>query len=288
MAGIKLDHWNLNMIADILVHLDASETCQARMDAAITLARRHNAKLIGLFAFEVPAIPSYAQVRMPNDLLAGYRAGYLAQAEESQQIFVSTTEAAGIAGEWRQAEGYPSMSLELHGRYTDIIVMGQPHRDGITLVNDNITPQVIIESSKPVLVIPQAGVADDGFGYKIMVAWNGSRQAVRAIDASLTLLQAAERVDVVAINPQRDGQHGELPTADICKYLARHEVNARGQSVSFNDWGVGKSLLGWASENGNDLIVMGGYGHSRFRELVLGGATQHVLDHSPLPVLMCH
>ena len=123
----------------------------------------------------------------------------------------------------------------------------------------------------------------------MLVAWNGSREATRAANDALPILQRADRVVVLAINPGGgiDG-HGEVPGADLSLHLARHGVSAEAQQVQAEDMNVGEMLLSRCADEAADLLVMGAYGRSRVRELVLGGATRHVLEHATLPVLMSH
>jgi nucleotide-binding universal stress UspA family protein len=122
-----------------------------------------------------------------------------------------------------------------------------------------------------------------------MVAWNARSEAVRAVNDALPLLEQAEQVDVLAINPPPgEAGDGDIPAADICLHLARQGVKAEAQSAQAKDIDVGDLLLSRAVEENVDLIVMGAYGHSRWRETVLGGATKHVLEHMTIPVFMSH
>ena len=122
-----------------------------------------------------------------------------------------------------------------------------------------------------------------------MVAWDGGREAVRAINDALPLLAGAEHVDVVSVNPEERGtDHGEIPGADMCLHLARHGVNAEAQHIAASDVDVGNMLLSRVADVGADLLVMGAYGHSRWREIVLGGATHQVLSEMTVPVVMSH
>ena len=119
-----------------------------------------------------------------------------------------------------------------------------------------------------------------------MIAWNGSQEAVRAINDALPILQQAEKVSVVAVNPP--SSEGDIPTAGICAHLARHNINTEGDQVFAKDISVGDILLSRAPDQGIDLLVMGAYGHTRLREAILGGVTKHMLEHMTIPVLMSH
>lgn len=144
-------------------------------------------------------------------------------------------------------------------------------------------------SGRPVLFIPYTGVFPT-LGANIMVAWNGSRESARAVHDAMPLLQRAEKVTVVRLNESKDEQGANrIPGADIALLLARHDVKAEVAAIDdINDVPMGDMLLTGAADLGADLIVMGAYGHSRWQELVMGGATRTMLASMPIPVLMSH
>ena len=152
----------------------------------------------------------------------------------------------------------------------------------------DIADRLAVESGRPVLIVPNEGLHKD-FGKKVLVAWNARREAARAVFDALPLLQQADEVKVVWVNPQDEGgAAADVPAGDICAALARHGVKCEATEVARPQAGVGRTLLMRAAEYGSDLLVMGCYGHSRLREFVLGGASRHVLDHMTIPVLMSH
>jgi len=121
------------------------------------------------------------------------------------------------------------------------------------------------------------------------VAWNGSRESVRAVNDAIPLLVDAKRVSVLALNPSDGGRiHGDLPSADICLHLSRHGIRAEAQMLSARDIDAGDMLLSCVADDSADLLVMGAYGQPRFREMVLGGATRQILKQMTVPVLMSH
>ncbi len=122
-----------------------------------------------------------------------------------------------------------------------------------------------------------------------MVAWDASREAARAVSDALPILERASSVAVVSVNPRsRDFGHGDVPGADIALHLARHGVKVDVQRIETRDLDVGNALLSHVASESADLLVMGGYGHSRLREMVLGGATRTILGEMTVPVLMSH
>jgi nucleotide-binding universal stress UspA family protein len=145
-----------------------------------------------------------------------------------------------------------------------------------------------VESGRPVLIIPRAGSGHE-LGQNVLVAWNGRREASRAVFDALPILQQAKAVRIVAVNPQSDEEAAQdVAALDIRGSLERHGVRCEPVQTVGPRGGVGQTMLTCAKDYGCDLLVMGCYGHSRLREFVLGGATRHVLSHMTIPVLMSH
>lgn len=268
----------------IVLHIDSTEHCNARIDHACALAAKFEAHLVGLAVLAPLSIPGTAPTEVVVDLLSEQweadRTALAAQAE----AFAATARARGVASvEPRFVVGVPEYVASLHARYADLVVVGQGAAS-----EGGIAESLVLNAGRPVLVVPRDSERRP-VGDRIMVAWNARREATRALTDALPLLQRARQVDVVTVNaePQRDG-HGELPGADIALYLARHGVKANVLATAADGVDVGDWLLSRASDLGADTLVMGAYGHSRLRELVLGGATRTVLDSMTVPVLMSH
>ena len=154
-------------------------------------------------------------------------------------------------------------------------------------VMPNFVETVVLNSGRPVLVVPYAAETNRQFR-RPLVAWDGGVAARRAIAGALPLLKQAGSIDVVMFNPRAEaGVHGEEPGADLALYLARHGIRVNVVERTVNG-GIGEALLSAAADLGSDLIVMGAYGHTRFREVVLGGVTRTVLQSMTVPVLMAH
>ncbi len=272
-------------IKDILVHVIDSDAGASRVRTAVALASAHEAHLTGLYTLWIPPMPTYVEVRVGEELMQRQRELYLDRARKAEAFFNQCADAAGVRTQWRRVEDDRARELALHARYCDLMITGR-------LVNGNseysvrLAESIILTTAKPVIVMPDVPNPPQP-GKHIMVGWNGSRESSRAVDAALPLLAAAERVDVVCVDPQGD-DHGAVPGADLCTHLARHGVRAHAQSVDSGGHGAGETLLGRAAADGADLLVMGAYGHSRWREVVLGGATAHVLANSRIAVLMAH
>jgi nucleotide-binding universal stress UspA family protein len=252
------------------------------------LAQGHGAHLVGLYVRPNLEIPSYLEAEVGADLLDMQRQAAVAKADEAEAVFRDVSSRAGLTAEWRCAQGGLARNLNLHARYGDLVVLGQAEEEDPRCVSAGLADRVVLECGRPVLVIPYIGVAKP-LAERVIVAWNASREAVRAVNDALPLLVNATAVEVLAVNPQGGAEgDGDMPSADICLHLARHEVKAEAHCVQASDMDVGDVLMSRCSDFGADLVVMGGYGHSRFREVVLGGATRDVLDHMTVPVLMSH
>jgi nucleotide-binding universal stress UspA family protein len=276
---------------DILVHLDDSRDAAARIDSALLLAQATDAHVTGLYV--------HPRERLPRHLLhelgkAARRARKVAREESegrAERLFRARADHAGVQAEWRSGTGDAVDLLNLHARYSDLMVVSQVAQ-GDEEQDDDIDPElpdrVTMESGVPVMVVP-AGPAPATIGRHVLVAWNASREASRALRDALPLLEQAERVTVLAARCRGDNPTGEAePGADIALHLARHGVAAEALAEAADSRDAGDVLLDAAQRLGADLLVMGAYGRPRWREFILGGATRHLLDRATLPVLMSH
>jgi nucleotide-binding universal stress UspA family protein len=174
-----------------------------------------------------------------------------------------------------------------HARVADLVVIGQADPEWAVSVMTEGPEELVLGCGRPVLVVPSRGDFAD-VGGCIVVAWNGRREAARAAFDALPLLQKAESVRVLWISPDDSGAADDVPAADLATALARHNVRCEAAETARLEAGVGETLLAAVRDARADLLVMGCYGHSRFRELILGGATRHVLNTMTVPVLMSH
>lgn len=276
-------------LKDIMVLVDSSAHAADRLDVAIKLATDHDAHLTGLFVRMVPHVPQFVMSQLGPEVQDVQRKYAQDAARAAHKIFEDKVRAAGIRAEWRAVEGDLVDTVCLHAKYTDLVVLGQRDTSEDAMDGeDGLVDHVVLEAGRPVLVVPYAGKFKT-IGSKVVLAWNASREATRAVNDAMPLLQKAREVEVLAINP-RGGRagHGDVPGADISLHLARHGVKANAEHIFSDDVDPGAMLLSRAADAGADLIVMGAYGRSRLRELVLGGATRHLLRHMTVPVLMAH
>jgi len=275
----------------ILVHVDRSKQAAARIELAARLARSHEAHLIGS--------------GMSGLAMAYYRHHYLTyggplstpeldqlkrDAEQALERFVAQVRASDISYESRYSDDEAGPGLVLQARYADLVVLSQADPGANGIGRDPQLPELLaLHGGRPVLIVPRAG----NFSHlerHALVAWDGSRAATRALTDALPLLRRSGRVTVAVFTPEHDhGAHGELPGADIACYLARHHLNVEvTRQVAAAGEDIGLALLSMAHSTGADLLVMGAYGHQRWREMLLGGVTRRVLEAMTVPVLMSH
>jgi nucleotide-binding universal stress UspA family protein len=277
---------------DLLVGLDSDASARERIEIAAALAERFAAHLVGLYPLPMPEAPrhfGYYDPALLNPFFEELRARARDAADKTREVFEHIASLHGVSAEWREIPEGADADPAVHARYADLAILGQLDPDSGE--PDMIRPrpeQVTLASGRPILVVPYAGNFPN-LGRRVVIGWNASREAARAVNDAMPLLTAAEIVSILTIDPREGPRaHGELPGADISLHLARHGVKAEIERTLSADLPVGEVLLSRAADLGADLLVMGAYGHSRARELLLGGATRSLLRSMTLPVLMSH
>lgn len=276
----------------ILVHVDSDRHAGKRIDIAARIACAEEAHLIGAapsgvsrFIYQSRFIYEGGSANGLDNHIEELRR----RAASALAGFEDIARRAGVRSyEARQVDDEAGSGVSLQARYCDLVVIGQTDRDEPSAGTLADFPEfVVMNAGRPVLIVPYAG-SFETVSRRALIAWDASTSATRAVTAALPLLKRAENVDVVVFNAdKRPEAHGEQPGADIGLYLARHgvKVNVVRQKTDID---VGNALLSIATDLGSDLMVMGGYGHSRFREILLGGVTRTVLESMTVPVLMSH
>lgn len=272
-------------LKDILVYVDDSAQAAGTVAAACSLARRHDAHLTGLAVDRPADIPGFAAIEIPPSAVEIIRQQRRESLDKARKSFDKAIDAAGLTGRsgWSVATGRPLETLSLRSRYADLTVVPQNAPEELG-GGEDLVDDLIMASGRPILVIPYIGAPAE-IGSKVLVAWNASREAARAVSDAMPLLESADSVEIFAVEPRGIG---DIPGADIAEHLARHGVKTNAVKTAGLDIEVGDVLLNQVADTGADLIVMGAYGHSRMRELVLGGATRHILEHMTAPVLLSH
>jgi nucleotide-binding universal stress UspA family protein len=256
---------------DLLVIVDDDPCTRERVSHAADLAERFGAHLAGLCVSLISAPDA------------------LRRTAAARQLFEDAVGQRSVSAEWRAATGFPVDAAVVQARYADLIVLGQlDPADAQSGVNSPSPEDVALSVGRPALVIPYVG-SYSAIGHRVLVAWDASREATRAVNDAIPLLATAATVTVLTVDPAIGPTgHGDTPGVDIALHLARHGVNAQVEKTVSGGVGIGDVLLSCANDLGADLLVMGAYGHSRVRELVLGGVTRTVLTSMTLPVFMSH
>jgi nucleotide-binding universal stress UspA family protein len=269
-------------LADILVHIDNTPNCSARLDVAIRLAQRHKASLTGLYVIA----HKYYEPRQQGTVEAA--------AASAKQLFDDRTTGSGVEALWHCVDWSVigvsvAEIINHHAHYTDLVVVGQtlPGAAGKGFPAD-LPERLILGAGRPVLVVPYAGNFPN-MGGRILVAWKAGRESTRAVNDALPLLKAARQVNLLAVNSSANyGDDSESLCANICLHLSRHGVIANAEKILAATASVGDTLLNRAYEEGFDLLVMGAYAHTPQGTLVLGAVAKHLLKDMTVPVLMSH
>ena len=294
---------------DMLVCLDPTDAGEARLRLAAALAREHHAHLSAalLLPEAIPGappraagavIPPTSTAWMPQ---AGLVAGVPAQgvapglgaaaeleiADIVEQRFRAELEPHSIAGDWHQFGSGDSAEFAALLTAADLVVLGQTS-DDYRLPAGFRPENVIVGSGRPVLVVPHAGEFA-AIGRRVLIAWDGSREAARALHDALPLIAKAEAAVVAGVSAREAQAERAHPSLDrIVRHLGRHGIPVRLEEIVGSDVPVADLLLSRAADLDADLIVAGAYHHSRFREALIGGVSRGLLDHMTVPVLMSH
>lgn len=277
------------MFKDIMVHVGTAEFSRKRIEMAARLAVLHAAHLTGVHPLTPPRVPMYLEVQLAGSFWDTMDSITKTVSSEAQAAFEEICGGEGIEAEWRAIAGQPRNVMVDQARFSDLMVVGQPNPETPSAFSDLELPaDIALGAGRPVLVVPHAGDFKAAMP-AVLVAWNGSREAARAVHDSMPLLRAAEKVHITYVKSGRkDEAMGDLPGAQLALHLARHGINAESAPAVGDSSHAGDILLSAAADLSADLIVMGAYGRPRVSELVLGGVTRHILEHMTVPVLMSH
>jgi nucleotide-binding universal stress UspA family protein len=275
----------------ILVCLNEVARNQVLLKLAGDIAAKQNAHVVGLYV--LPAVRIYPAVGpgVFAEVVEEFRDSFKARSAEVRRQFEDHMRNQAVAFEWRFVD---SNLAELatpvieHAFQCDLVVISQLDRDSDSGIEADFAERVVMESGRPVLVVPVYGTFSE-CGRRAMVAWNGRREAARAAFDAVPLLKACDTVHVTWLDPQKSlDVPGSLPGAELAAALSRHGIDVTAEALPTAGIGVGEALLSHVSDLGADLLVMGAYGHSRTREYVFGGATRTIFDSMTVPVLMSH
>jgi nucleotide-binding universal stress UspA family protein len=276
------------MVKDIVVNLTGGAPQEFAADYAISLARLFDAHIAGVGFIYEPVIPGSVLGGIPTDLIEAQREENTKAAKEATRRFEAAAGRAGLSAEVRILDASVAGAADLFGRIArrfDLAVVGQARpKEGAS--EELLIEGALFESGRPVVVVPYVqtqGVTLE----RVLVLWDGSRPATRAIADALPFLRRAKAIDIVAVSGERD-RGSELVGTNMARHLARHGLAVELKRVSAGSVDVPSAIRSQIAETGADFIVMGGYGHSRLREFILGGVTRTILTSSTIPALMSH
>lgn len=274
----------------LLVHLDTSQAAERRLEFAFRLAQRFDAHLNALLTLTHPETGSFYVMAGAAEFLAAHERVGRERRESLERSFKAAAARTGVSGEWRVSSEYPSDVVPDAARFADLVIAGQfDPNDPESFVANQFLEHVLLEAGRPVLVVPYVGTFAS-IGTHVMLGWDQSREAARAAADATPFFAAAKKTTIVTLGAQGgEPPESRLPGADIGAVIARHGANvAVDEMPSVPAASAGDALLSRATDLGADLLVMGCYGHARWRELVLGGASRTVLKSMTIPVLMSH
>lgn len=272
----------------ILVHLDATPSCRARLEVAHRLARQHDAALNALYATTSSIVVMSYPDAATADLLVKMRELDAERRDRARVVFDAVAAKGGVSAAWAEVPEQPIIGIfAQQALFADLLVLGQ-HDPSSYVANEvpaDFVEAVMADSGKAGLIIPYTGTFDR-VASTIVIAWKDTREAARAVTAAMPLLQLAQQVHVLSWATQEGGVIGAR--LDLDSYLRRHGVLAHWHREPAEPTQVGDLLLSRSFDLGADLLVMGCYGHTRLREWVVGGTSRTVLRSMTLPVLMAH
>ena len=276
------------MIKDLVVSLSVGAGRDAAGPYAISVAEAFGAHVAGIaFSYE-PVIPPTIMGTIPASFVESQRDENDRAANDARAKFDEAARRAGVSSESRTLSASLAGSADRFAtiaRRFDLAVVGQAEPDRAA-PEELIVENALFSSGRPVLVVPYIQKAELTLD-RVMVCWDASRNAARAIADAMPFLKRARVIDVVIVASERI-KSDEIPGADIGQHLARHDLKVEVRRIVSPDTDVASTILSHAADTAADFIVMGGYGHSRLREFILGGATRGMLQAMTLPTLMSH
>ena len=276
------------MIKDLVVNLGIGNPRDVAVDYAVSIAETFDAHLCGVaFSYE-PVVPPSIMGGIPADVIDAQWAASAQAADAAIAGFEAAAKREGIVAEHRKLEASLGGAGDLFGRLArrfDLSVVGQAEpKHGPA--QDLVIEGALFGSGRPVIVVPyiqKGGLKLD----RVLICWDGSRPAARAIGDAMPFLARAAAIDVVIVASGRE-KSDEIPGVDMAEHLARHALKIEVKRLVSGDLDVANTILSYAADSGADFIVMGGFGHSRLREFVLGGTTRGILASMTVPALMSH
>lgn len=274
---------------EILVVFDTAGAVRRCMRPATCLAAAFGARLTGLFATSYPISAAFGDISGWMQVAETYMAAQRGEASAAEAAFREMLAPRHLTGDWIYRENEATVNAIVLAALYDLVIIAQPDPDPEGPGTAGLHPQdVVLGAGRPVLVVPYAG-SFPTIGRQVMIAWNGSREATRALHDAMPVLKRAEAVTVVEVKPAAapDGP-ARVAATEVADALQRRGVAANAERLDGGGIAIHDLLLSRAADLGADLLIMGAYGHSRLREFVLGGVSRGIFQHMTVPVLMSH
>ncbi len=276
------------MIKDVVVNLTGGHPQDFASDYAISIGAVFGAHVAGIGFIYEPVIPGSMLGGIPTDLIEVQREENSKAAKEAIARFEAAAKAANLSAETRMVDASVAGAADLFGRIArrfDVAVVGQARRE------QGASEELLIEgalfgSGRPVIIVPyvqKQGLKLD----RIIICWDGSRPAARAIADAMPFLERAKAIEIVVVTGERD-KSGEITGKNMRRHLGRHGITVEIKHITGAGSDVPNTILSHAADSGTDFMVLGGYGHSRLREFILGGVTRSIMRSMTVPVLMSH
>ena len=264
-------------LKNILVHLDISDHAAARLSLAVSLAKKHQARLTALYIITHP----YYE---PIHIDAGVRTQQI-EDQFNEITTVAQIQAELLTIDWQVTGTSVAEIINLHAHYADMVIIGQTdHASDDKDTPSNLPERVLLGSGRPLLIIPYASSCRE-CGSRVLISWKPGREATRAVNDALPLLALADTVNILTVNPT-DAEHYEEEKLSL--QLACHGITARAERTICIDFSIGDVLLNRVSDEGSDLLVMGAFAQTRLGTPTLGDVARHILKYMTVPVLMSH
>jgi nucleotide-binding universal stress UspA family protein len=276
------------MIKDIIVNLSVTKNDSTVGNYAVSVAAALQTHLTGIAFIYDPIVPISGTGYIPADVIESQRADNETAAEAAIKDFTTATDRAGISAEPQMLTASLTGAGDQFARMArrfDLAIVGQAQPEMSTM-EQIIGETTLFESGRPMIMVPYIQKAPFKTN-NVIICWDGSRTAARAVADAIPILSKSSRIEIVSVTSER-GKEDEIEGADIGQHLARHGLKVDVHRISRGNIDVADALLSHAADSSADLMVMGGYGHSRLREFVLGGVTRSIFQSMTLPVLLSH
>jgi nucleotide-binding universal stress UspA family protein len=275
---------------NILLHLDNSSGCRNRLEVAFGLARKFNASLTGMLVVPTYVVPSYIEAQISVDVMADVTEKALARARETVSGYQQLSDKAGVTLQAEVVEGEIIPILREHSKYADLLILGQDHPEDPDNSSYGLADVLLFDGACACLVVPHSGKLATP-GSRVLLTWNASRESAHALREAMPLLTSADDIVVLSSEPD-DGNdtmaNGHPHAQALMKLLNSHGINAISSGFGDTDLDASETIMGQAADMNADLIVMGAYGHSRLREIILGGVTRDLLKLASTCLLLAH